>query len=141
MQERYERLYALPGQLYIIGSPVIIEAGALLKDNQYNNVVAQLKFRNISEHVIKGIQVNIYALDIAQRPLDAPVIFQYLDLNAKRDDTFGQQVPVNLPDSGTRAFYISIQEVIFDNNEIWKSGENGHFQQLFLSRISLRTLN
>ena len=34
MQQRYERLYSLPGQLYIVGSPVIVDAGALLKDNQ-----------------------------------------------------------------------------------------------------------
>ena len=32
MAERYNKLYSLPGNLYAAGSPVIICAGALLKD-------------------------------------------------------------------------------------------------------------
>ena len=123
MRERYERIFTLPGLLYTQGSPIIVEAGALLKDNQYNTVVAQLKFRNISEKIIKAVSVNIFALDIAQRSLGEPVIFQYLDLSASRDDNFGQNIPVNLPNPETRAFYISIREIIFDNNEVWNTGE------------------
>ncbi len=124
MRDRYERLYALPGLLYTSGSPVIIEAGALLKDNQYNSAVAQLKFKNISDSVIKAVSVKIFALDTAQRPLGEPVIFQYLDLSAKRDENFGQNVPVNLPDSGTRAFYVSVSEIVFENNEVWNGSED-----------------
>lgn len=124
MRDRYERLYTLPGLLYANSSPVIIEAGALLKDNQYNSTVAQLKFKNISDGAIKAITVMIFELDIAQRPLGEPVIFQYLDLSAKRNENFGQDVPVVLPDFGTRAFYVSVREVIFENNEVWNGCED-----------------
>ena len=40
MSERYSKLYVLPENLYAEGSPVIIAAGALLKDNQTGRVVA-----------------------------------------------------------------------------------------------------
>ena len=135
MNERYVRLYNLPGMLYIAGSPVIIEAGALLKDNQYCIVLAQLKIKNISKQIIKALTVKISAFDPAMRPLGVPVTFQYLDLNAKRNDNFGQNIPVNLPDTGTRAFHVTVQEVIFENNEVWSSEEE--VWQSFSSAISL----
>jgi len=34
MSERYSKLFAFPENLYAAGSPVVIAAGALLKDNQ-----------------------------------------------------------------------------------------------------------
>jgi len=34
MNERYTRVFSLPENLYATGSPVVIAAGALLKDNQ-----------------------------------------------------------------------------------------------------------
>ena len=123
MRDRYERIFSLPRLLYITGSPVIIEAGALLKDNQNNGVVAQLKFKNISDNNIKALTVIIYAYDTAQRPLGEPVVFQYLDLSAKRDDSFGQSFPIVLSASSARAFSVSVKEVVFDNNEIWNNGE------------------
>ena len=43
MSERYSKLSALPENLYSTGAPVIIAAGALLKDNQTGKVLAQLK--------------------------------------------------------------------------------------------------
>ena len=42
MSERYTRLFALEENLYSDGSPVVISAGALLKDNQTGAVLAQL---------------------------------------------------------------------------------------------------
>ena len=43
MEERYTRLFSLPENLYSAGAPVMIAAGALLKDNQTGKVLAQLK--------------------------------------------------------------------------------------------------
>lgn len=47
MNGRFEKLYSLPSQLYAPSSPVIITAGALLKDTQTGKVLAQLKFKNM----------------------------------------------------------------------------------------------
>ncbi len=89
MSERYTRLFSLPENLYAEGAPVLIAAGALLKDNQTGNVLAQLKFKNIGFKTIKAIKVRITLLDTVGRSLGNPITYQYLDLSASRDSEFG----------------------------------------------------
>ena len=89
MSERYSRLFALPENLYISGSPVVIAAGALLKDNQTGKVIAQLKLRNIGDKTIKAATVSIMPFDTVGNPLGEPIQYQYLDLIARRDNDFG----------------------------------------------------
>lgn len=113
MSERYSGLFSLPENLYAAGSPVVIAAGALLKDNQTGKVLAQLKLRNIDRQTIKAATVSVEPLDTVGSPLGAPVTYQYLDLHADRDVDFGQRVPVVLPDAATRSFAASVVQVIF----------------------------
>lgn len=40
MSERYEKLFSLPQNFYAQGSPLLIEAGNLLKDTQTGRVLA-----------------------------------------------------------------------------------------------------
>ena len=121
MSERYSKLYALPENLYAEGSPVIIAAGALLKDNQTGKVLAQLKLRNIAKKTIKAVSVCVEPLDTVGKPLGEGVSYQYLDLHADRDIDFGQKSPIALPDAATRSFAVSVSEVIFTDNSIWNS--------------------
>ena len=65
MSERYTRLFSLTSPLYAAGAPVMITAGALLKDNQTGKVLAQLKIKNISDKAIKGVSVRI----LGRKPL------------------------------------------------------------------------
>lgn len=119
MSERYSKLFALPENLYAVASPVVIAAGALLKDNQTGKVLAQLKLRNIGKKTIKAATVFVEPLDTVGKPLGAPVTYQYLDLHADRDADFGQKTPIALPDSATRSFAVSVVQVIFTDNSIW----------------------
>lgn len=119
MSERYSKLFALPENLYAVGSPVVIAAGALLKDNQTGKVIAQLKMRNISPKPIKATKVSIHPLDTVGNPLGGKIEYQYLDLNAARDEDFGQKAPVALSDASTRSFTASVEEVVFTDNSIW----------------------
>lgn len=119
MSERYTRLFSLPENLYAEGSPVIIAAGSLLKDNQTGKVLAQLKLRNIAQKTIKAVTVCVEPLDTVGKPLGEVVSYQYLDLHADRDIDFGQKSPIALPDTATRSFAVSVSEVIFTDNSIW----------------------
>ena len=69
MSERYSRLFSLPENLYAEGAPVIIAAGALLKDNQTGNVLAQLKLQNICNQIIKAATVRIFPMDTVTKRL------------------------------------------------------------------------
>lgn len=121
MSERYSRLFALPENLYAEGSPVVIAAGALLKDNQTGKVLAQLKFKSISQKMIKAIRVKITPLDTVLSPLGEEVEYPYLDLHAYRNSEFGQKTPIALPDATTRGFSVAVHEVVFADNTIWQS--------------------
>lgn len=108
MSERYTRLFSLTSPLYAAGAPVMITAGALLKDNQTGKVLAQLKIKNISDKAIKGVSVRILPMDTIGEPLGEPVDFQYLDLNIARDVEFGQKAPISLPNAAIRGFNASV---------------------------------
>ncbi len=120
MSERYTKLYSLPENLYSEGSPVTVAAGNLLKDNNTGNVLAQLKLQNISPKSIKAATVRITPFDTAGNPLGEAIDHQYLDLNAERDESFGQKEPVTLPDASTRALSVCVTEVIFADNTVLK---------------------
>lgn len=119
MSDRYSKLFALSENLYSVGAPVVIAAGALQKDNQTGKVFAQLKIRNIQDKVIKAATVKIATFDTVGKPLGGTVDYQYLDLSAERDTDFGQKTPVMLKEAATRSFAVSVSEVIFSDNSIW----------------------
>lgn len=124
MSERYTRLFALEENLYSDGSPVVISAGALLKDNQTGAVLAQLKIRNIGGKTIKAAAVRITCFDTVGKPLEGTAEKEYLDLTAGRDEEFGQKSLVSLPDTSARSFSVAVTWVAFSDNTVWNaSGE------------------
>lgn len=123
MSERYSKLFSLPENLYAEGSPVIIAAGALLKDNQTGRVIAQLKLRNISPKIIKAATVSLFPLNTVGKPLGETVRYEYLDLNSTRDTDFGSKSAILMPDITTRSFSAMVAEVIFADNSVWNAND------------------
>lgn len=121
MSERYSKLFNLPENLYVEGSPVVISAGALLKDNMTDNILAQLKIKSISDLTIKAATVKIKMYDTKGTLIDGEKKYQYLDLNVSRNVEFGQQVPIILPDRSARSFSATVMEIIFADNSVWEN--------------------
>lgn len=121
MAERYSRLFSLTENLYALGSPVVIAAGALLKDNQTGKIIAQLKLRNIGNKEIKALTVSVRPFDTIGNPVGESVQYQYLDLNVWRDENFGSKTPIFLPNRATRSFAASVTEVAFTDNTVWRA--------------------
>ncbi|MFR8002075.1 MAG: hypothetical protein ACLU62_04060 [Hydrogeniiclostridium sp.] len=128
--ERYSSLFRLPKKLYTLGSPLLIAAGALLKDNQTGNILAQIKFRSLSNKEIKAVKVNIKAFDISGAEMQGVDGYQYLDLSAARNAEFGQKTAVPLPDRVTRSFSVACTSVVFSDNTIWEAEENAVWEPL-----------
>lgn len=122
MSERFVRVFKLPENIYSEGAPVIISAGALLKDNQTKKILAQLKIKSISNKPIKAVRVLITSFDTLGKQLEDKMKYEYLDLDVYRDCEFGQKVPIPLLDSSARAFSVVIDEVIFEDNGVWQYG-------------------
>lgn len=124
MSERYARLFALPENLYQPGSPVMILAGALLKDNQTGGILALMKFKNVGTKPIRGLKVRFFPQDLTGIDLDQPLEHQYLDLNAARDGEFGQKEPVAFPNAVTRAFHVEVYQVVFADGTLWNQEQS-----------------
>ena len=84
--ERYTSLYRLPENQYTAGSPVLLEAGALLKDSRTGAVLVQLKMRSVSAKPIRAVMVAVDAFDVSGAPLEGVAEYQYLDLSVPRDE-------------------------------------------------------
>lgn len=115
---RYEKVFTLTPMLYVKGSPVIIEAGALQKDNVNGNVIAQLKFKSISAKVIKALTVKIVALDVSGNPIGEEIEHQYLDLTVQRNENFGSKEAIILPDNTAREFWAYVTDIVFFDNTL-----------------------
>ncbi len=124
MSERYSKVFALSENLYATDSPIIIEAGALQKDNQTGGILAQIKMKNISAKVIKAVKVKLTLFDVAGNILADGVEQQYLDLRVVRDESFGSKSAIKLKESTTRSFAVNSIEVVFEDGSVWNGTAN-----------------
>ena len=69
MAERYTKLSPLDRNLYTPGSPVVILAGSLLRDNETGCILGQFKFKNISDKIIKALVIKVDAFDVSGKEL------------------------------------------------------------------------
>lgn len=129
MSERYARLFALPENLYAVGSPVLIAAGTLLKDTQTGKIIAQLKLKSISAKAIKAVKVKLDLFDTAGNGLAESVVHDYLDLNIARDVEFGQKNPVMVPNVKARSYKAAVTEVVFADRSVWTEAD-GNWESL-----------
>ena len=114
MADRYTRLYTLPENLYVAGAPLVIAAGALLKDNQTGKILAQLKYRSISDKTICAIKVVITGYDMAKDVVCRDE-HQYLDLAVGRDGQWGSKEAIALSDRSARSYTAAVLAVYFDD--------------------------
>ena len=121
MSERYTRLYALPQNLYLEGAPVMIAAGALLKDNVTGKVLAQLKLRNLYKSPLIACKVYIRAFEPSGAELKGVDEYSYLDIWVRRGMDFGPQEPIYLADNTTRKFSAGVIQAVFKDGTVWQS--------------------
>ena len=113
--------FSLEKNLYTEGAPLLIKAGALLKDNDTSWLIAQLKLHNISNNVLKYAKVEISCLDSLNCPTGEPVMFEYLDLSVYRGQDFGTQTPIKIVYSAARSYTVKVVEAGFSDNTIWSN--------------------
>ena len=63
MAERYIQRFRLTPRQYTAAAPVVLAAGALLKDTQIPRLVAQLKFKSLSPELLTALRVQVECLD------------------------------------------------------------------------------
>lgn len=127
--ERYEKVYSSPINVYKEGSPVIIEAAVLHKDNKNGKILAQIKIRNLCPKNVTACKISIRAYEPNGTELEGIGEFMYLDINVPKGGEFGTKTPVYLPDNKTRRMELSVTEVVFNDGTTWNS-ELGGWEQI-----------
>lgn len=119
MAERYTTLYSLPGALFREGAPVMICAGAMLRDNVSGNYIAQLKYYNLGKRTLSGMTVALSLFDGAGRPIGEEQVRRF-SLSAEPDTEFGQKKALLLPYRNARSFTARVSEVRFADGGVWQ---------------------
>ena len=135
MGEKYTRLFSLPNNQYLIGSPIVIAAGALLKDNESNRILVQLKLQNIGEKEINAVKVSVTSKDSAGQVLGTDVEYWYNDLMVKNSEFFAQKQPIILSNFETRAFEVSVKEVVFNDNSVWSANDSTKWKTISEDKV------
>lgn len=125
--ERYEHVFRLQGNLYAKNSPILIIAGALVKDNHTNGILAQLKFQNLCRKKIIAVKVLLDSYDISGKKIAEALEYQYLDLSASQYELFGEKIGIPLPDAISRSFTVKCTSVYFEDNSVWNAESNSHW--------------
>lgn len=120
MEERFSRLFMLGEETYASGSPVLIAAGALLKDSVTGSIVVQLKLQNLSEQCIVAAKINLHAYDVAGNEIPGVKDYQYLDLDIHTGECWGADKAIILPEVGTRSFSVRQISVLFSSSSTWE---------------------
>lgn len=118
MTERFEHLFGLPENLYAVESPIIVVAGALLKDKHSGKVLVQLKFKNISKYIVKALKIQLTAYDAMGEVIEGFREYQYLDLQVTPGKIFGVNKAIIMPKAETRSFMIQAIKVALNNGSV-----------------------
>ena len=120
MKRYYKLEPPLPKNLYCPGCPVIIAAGALLKDIEKESILAQLKFKNIGDKIIKSIKVTFKTFDIKSNIINECFEYQYSDLALGFNSEYLDKKGVDFNNPTIRNFEVYISKIVFNNGSIWE---------------------
>ena len=123
MSERYIPFFHLPSDQHIEGCPILIRSGTLLKDTVTGKILAQLRFKNVSDHCIKSVRVTLIPQDAAGHTLNIQLSHQYSNLNVGCGEEFGQTQAILFPDPSVSAYSIIINEVQSEDGILYSNSD------------------
>ncbi len=119
--ERYSRVFYINDNFYLDNSPVIILAGAILKDNSTDELIGQLKLKSLSNKKIESVEIELELYDSSGKKQEKKVRHEFLDLNISRNEEFGSNEAIKLPYENSKSFKVNIKKVIFSDGESWNN--------------------
>ena len=122
MKNRFDTLYKLQNNLYVKNSPIVILAGSLLKDNVSGKLIIQMKYQSVSQKVIKALKIDIKAIDVTGQEIEN-VEYQYLDLNVRKGQFFGEDKAIIISNLVARSYKIEAINIVYIDGEICTCSE------------------
>lgn len=121
VNERYKIVVHDTEPQYTYNCPVILQAVAITKDEEKNQVLAQCKFRHLGEKQITAMSISVKCYSVDDKRLESLDHFAYMDINACQYHEFGDRVGIDLPDNETRKIVISLTKIVYSDKTIWEN--------------------
>ncbi len=109
---------ALQGKL-----PIMLEKTVLRKESD-GKLSVVCSFRSLADKTIQAMQVDVKCADIWREAVKPVEGHQYLDLNIRRDEFFGENERIAIPDPNTRVVDVVVRKIMFsDGTLLQRDGE------------------
>jgi hypothetical protein len=122
---------------YISGCPLLLSAYAVLIDNFDKSTIGQIKFQNIGNKQIVAISIDIACFDLSGAEVEGISNYWYTDLTAKKNDYFGNQIPLHLPNPVTYQISVIVRQIFFFDKSVWNNIKNEPFSCQFIKQFDL----
>jgi len=116
----FNRLFQLPRDQYFEGSPILLEAGALLQETGRGRLIGQLRFRSMTDQAISGVSVDLHCADVMGAETGV-VNHQYTGLGCRPFEAFGEQTPLFIDLDNTASFSVVLRGAAFADGHTWKN--------------------
>lgn len=123
MEYTLKKLSVHEETLYVQGCPVIMPYGILYKINETDELVIQLKFKNIGDKTVKAIKVAVDTFDTAGNATDENITHQYLDLAISTNQEYSDRKGLFLTNNTVRSFNVKVVEIVFADGVVWCGNE------------------
>ncbi len=105
---------------YQQGAPLLLEAHAMYQEEATGQLIAQLKWRNLSHKTVQAVNVILHCADSFGATLEE-TSYQYMDVSAPSQAVFGTQNAIRVINERTRECTVSITDVSFTDGTIWRA--------------------
>ena len=134
MSDRYKQVKLYDNFKFCPVCPVDILKGAIYIDNLTSKAVFQLKFVNMQNKIIKAVYIQVKGYnDLKEKLVDKE--YQYLDLKVCQSQEFGTEQLKELDNNTVRNIDITINKVIYENDEIWENKNTVVYDRTSLNLI------
>lgn len=120
MSKRFKQLTSLDINYYEPNVPVEIDKGVILLDTATNQTLLQLKLRNISNQIIKFVELEVECFDLTGEPVGENHIVQFIyqDFEVFPKQFFGDRQAIQLAGEKTRQVNIIFKKVMFKDGTV-----------------------
>ena len=101
------------------GSPLFICCANLYKENDSDKLFANVKFINIQPEILTSIRIDIICYGIIRNEISRIENYTFENLNAKRNECFGDENLIPIENSETMAIDIILKSASDSDGEEW----------------------
>ena len=115
--------------MWFDGSPVMLRSMCLELDRLTGDMYTRVKFVNLKPEMLEEICFDVICFDEFRNTIGKIENVSFSGLDAERNDSFGYERKIPVPDIETRNMEYVLKSAAFSGGEKWVNNEHKHFDQ------------